>query len=295
METLDNGAPAVTVAPDSQVKPQACSSCGAASSGDGNGGVQPDWVYAIGKIQVRFPTISVEKELVQATARADTANLTDRQAMHAVLAKPENRYLVRKLCWIFSIEGQDTYILKPRDSADHDLLSDSLRAAPSPLDVDIVIGLKGEVAPFNMCNGLMLPILYFDQIYSFDRESLISAIPRPPKIAADAFEAASAEVFDTIMQMADNAGNTDAHRALNYCAVRYPAVYAKAAEQFRANSALTGIEVQPSALSGARRIVKVIFTFTNRATDVSERFFLRADVTEEFPFLVTKLSPYYQR
>lgn len=29
------------------------------------------------------------------------------------------------------------------------------------------------------------------------------------------------------------------------------------------------------------------------ATDVKEKFFVRIDVTDEFPFLVTKLSPYY--
>jgi hypothetical protein len=41
--------------------------------------------------------------------------------------------------------------------------------------------------------------------------------------------------------------------------------------------------------------VDVIFSFTNRATDVVEKQFLRVDVTEEFPFLVTKMSPYYDR
>jgi hypothetical protein len=30
-------------------------------------------------------------------------------------------------------------------------------------------------------------------------------------------------------------------------------------------------------------------------TDVVEKYFVRVDVTEEFPFLVTKLSPYYDR
>jgi hypothetical protein len=48
-------------------------------------------------------------------------------------------------------------------------------------------------------------------------------------------------------------------------------------------------------LSEVRNIVEVIFSFTNRATDVVEKQFLRVDVTEEFPFLVTKLSPYYDR
>jgi hypothetical protein len=34
------------------------------------------------------------------------------------------------------------------------------------------------------------------------------------------------------MQMTDNAGATDEDRAPNYLAVRYPAIYAKAAESF---------------------------------------------------------------
>ena len=98
-----------------------------------------------------------------------------------------------------------------------------------------------------------------------------------------------------IMQMADNAGATDEHRALNYLAVRYPAIYAKAAEEFARDFSLTAVEVRPSPLSGTRRIVEVIFSYTNRNTDFTEKFFVRVDVTEEFPFLVTKLSPYYDR
>jgi PatG C-terminal len=50
-----------------------------------------------------------------------------------------------------------------------------------------------------------------------------------------------------------------------------------------------------SALSRLRNIVHVMFSFTNRAADLVEKQFLRVDVTEEFPFLVTRLSPYYDR
>src|SRR5215204_1580011 len=107
--------------------------------------------------------------------------------------------------------------------------------------------------------------------------------------------AAAEEIFSRILQMADNAGDTDEHRALNYLAMRYPGIYAKTAEQFRQNFSLTGVEVRPSALSGARKIVDVIFSYTNRNTDFTEKFFVRCDVTEEFPFLVTKLSPFYDR
>jgi len=82
---------------------------------------------------------------------------------------------------------------------------------------------------------------------------------------------------------------------LNYLAVRYPAIYANAAEAFARNASLTAVDVLLSPLSRARKILDVIFSYTNRNTDVTEKFFVRVDVTELFPFLVTKLSPYYDR
>ena len=82
---------------------------------------------------------------------------------------------------------------------------------------------------------------------------------------------------------------------MNYLAVRYPAIYATAADAFGRNSSLTAVDVQTSPLSSTRKVVDVIFSFTNRATDVVEKFFTRVDVTEEFPFLVTKMSPYFDR
>jgi hypothetical protein len=244
---------------------------------------------------MRFPTLSVEKEFAQATGRANTKDLPDRAAAHAVLSERSNRYIARQICWVFSIEGLETYILVPRDPADYDQLLEAVRPYPSPLDLDVVVGVRGPIAPPEMCNGLMVPIVIFDQIYSFDRDALIKAIPRPEKTTAKEFGPAAEELFDRIMLAADNAGCTDDHRALNYCAVRYPAIYATAAEAFGRNSSLTAVDVQTSPLSSTRSVVDVIFSFTNRNTDVVEKFFTRVDVTEEFPFLVTKMSPYFDR
>jgi hypothetical protein len=64
---------------------------------------------------------------------------------------------------------------------------------------------------------------------------------------------------------------------------------------FGRNSSLSGVDVQTSPLSSTRKVVDVIMTFTNRGTDVDDKFFTRVDVTEEFPFLVTKMSPYFDR
>lgn len=290
-------ATAATLTP--QVGGQSCGCTNAEGAGpDGGAGGAPDYVLVIGRIEMRFPSLAVEKEFAQATGRADTAGLTDREAVHAVLSDRQNRYLVRQLCWVLTIEGLETYILVPRDPADYDLLVEAVRANPGPLDVDLVIGVRGPIASPDMCNGLLVPIVAFDQIYSFDRDALVKAIPRPEAIAAKQekqFRSAAGELFDRIIQLADNAGATDEHRALNYLAVRYPAIYATATEANARNFSLKAVEVQPSRLSGVRNIVDVIFSFANRQTDVTEKYFVRVDVTEEFPFLVTKLSPYYDR
>jgi hypothetical protein len=258
------------------------------------------YVYAIGRIEPRFPTLAVEKEFAQATGRAQetTSGLTDREALQSVLSERSNRYLVRQICFVLTIEGLETYILQPRDPADFDLLVEAVRAAPRPTDVDVVIGVRGPIAPPEMCNGLMVPMVMFDQIYSFDVDSLIQGIPRPESIPArqeERFRAAAEELFYRVMQMTDNAGATDEHRALNYLAVRYDRIYAQSAEAHGRNSSLSRVEVRPSRLSGTRNIVDVIFSYTNRDTDVTEKHFVRVDVSEEFPFLVSKMSPYYDR
>jgi hypothetical protein len=269
-----------------------CPSCGAATeTGSGSSG----FVYALGRIEPRFPRISVEKELFQVMGRSDSASLTDRQALQKILSQRQYRYLARQLCWVFTVEGLETYLLLPRDPADFDLLIDALRPAPSRLDVDVVIGVRGPIASPQMCNGLMLPIVAFDQIYSFDRDALIGSIPKPKDTKEKEFAPVAGEIFDRIVQLSDNAGSTDEHRALNYLVVRYPAIYSHAADAFARNCSLTSVDTRQSHLASARNIVEVIFSFTNRTTDVVEKAFVRVDVTEEFPFLVTKMSPYYDR
>ncbi|KAB2832124.1 MAG: hypothetical protein F9K48_11065, partial [Candidatus Brocadia sp.] len=200
-------------------------------------------------MEARFPRLSVEKEFAQAIGRAETAGQTGQQAFYNALSKPENRYLVRQMCWVFTIQGLETYLIQPRDSGDFDRLVEAIRPQPSPMDMDVIVGVRGPIAPPEMCNGLMVPIVAFDQIYSFDRDALIKAIPCPEKTKPEAFKPAAEEVFDRIMQMTDNAGATDDHRALNYLAMRYPVIYAKAAEEFARDFSLTGLEVRPSPLS----------------------------------------------
>ncbi len=277
------------IVPFSQPERGNCPTCGS-----GVASMPVAYVYAVGRIEWRYPTLGVEKEFAQARHNVQTAGLTDRQAFYEVLN--QNRYLARQLCWVFTIKDVDTYILRPHDPTDLNLLIESVRRDPSPMDVDVVIGVRGLIAPPEMCNGLMVPIIVFDQLYSFTRDLLVAEIKRKRKeIVEDLLQAASGELFERIMKMLDNAGATDEHRALNYLAVRYDEIYVKTAEYHLRDFSLKGVEVRPSPLSGSRKIVDAIFSYANRLTDVTEKQFVRVDVTEEFPFPVTPMSEYFDR
>jgi hypothetical protein len=251
-----------------------------------------NYIYAIGKIESRFPSISVEKEFAQVLAGLDTKGKTDREAYYMVLSNPHNLYLARQLCWVMNISGVDTYILVPRNPADLSLLIESLRPAPDPGSLDAVIGVKGPIAPNDMCNGLTLPIVFFDHMYSFDRESLLKSIPAP-KHSGKEFAAIAAEVLDRILASTDNAGATEPNRALNYLALRDPGIYALTADCFAREFSLTAIEVRPWRLSVTRKVAEVIFTFTQRKNEFVEKYSTRVDVNDLYPFLSAKIAPYY--
>ncbi|MBC7936276.1 MAG: hypothetical protein H7Y86_13075 [Rhizobacter sp.] len=264
-----------------------CSTC------DSNAADSVQYVYTIGRIRARFPGVAIEREFAQAVGRIKTDGMTDNAVMYKVLSDPQNLYLARKICWTIAVEGMETYLLQPMVAADLDMLISSLKPTTDVNDINVVLGVLGPIAPPAYCNGLQLPIIGFTQVYSFDVPTLIKSIPNPDK--AKNFTAIAEELFMRIMQMTDNAGATDDHRALNYLAVRYPGIYATAADCYARNFSLTGVEARPSALNGTRKMVDVIFTFSNRVSDATEKYYCRVDVTEEFPFLVTRMQSYLER
>ncbi|WP_405613369.1 hypothetical protein [Streptomyces sp. NBC_00076] len=291
-EQADTEAPRL----ESSVTPQQAPRSADVDSAPAESSVGPSFVYAIGRIEPQFPSLSTEKEFAQVAGVSNTGGLTEPEVLRRVLGDPANRYLARQMAWVLVIESMETYLLVPRDLADIERLIESVRPAPKRDDVDVVVGVRGPLAPPELARGLVIPIVYFDQIYSFDTDSLMRSVPRDPDNLPDKFDDAARDLFERMVLVGDNAGGTDAHRALNYLVLRYPLIYAKSAEQISLNSHLVSVDVHSSSLgNGVRRVVDVVFNFNNRATDVTESFFVRVDVTEEFPFLVTKLSSYIRR
>ena len=204
---------------------QPFSTYGSLAKSGANGAFAPSFVYALGKIEPCCPTLGVENEYTQVMADYATSGLTDQQVRRHVVKN--NRYLARKMCWVFHVHGTPTYFLQPSDPCDFNLLMKSYQRDPRSTDIDLVIGVRGPIAPPEMCNGLMIPIVLFDQISSFDHSSFLGAVPRPDRVLRHEFEHTAYEVLDRIVQLSDNAGSTDEHRALNYLAVRCAGIYVK--------------------------------------------------------------------
>src|SRR5437773_1808320 len=69
------------------LSPQACSTCQGAP--EPNSDVQdtsPSYVYALGRVEARFPRVSLEKEFAQAAGRAANNGQTDREMFQSVLS-----------------------------------------------------------------------------------------------------------------------------------------------------------------------------------------------------------------
>jgi len=297
-----------SVQESSSAQPQKkCSACSAKSSPEGSktsgneksenkgtcGLKSLPFVYVLGQVEARFPNRSIEKEYVQIIERSKSANFEHQQAFYSVLSQPENRYLARKLSWILTKEGVPIYILLPTGPEDLNILLEAIRPSACPLDRQVVVGRKGPVAPLEMC-GLEVPMVLVDHLYSLEYNDFIKSI-RSESVTDEKFKAIARETFLRMMQLADNIGSTDKHRALNYLSVRYPAIYVKAAEELERNFLLTSVNAIFSRLSDNRKIVSVIQSFTNKETGAVEKYFVRVDLTEEFPFIVTKMAPYYDR
>ncbi len=292
------------------------------------------YVYSIGTVDARFPSIGVEKEYIQARAAIppeDLANKTEREVKYKVLTyavgyrieideregdsdrdaqivRYPNRYLARDMCWVFSMENIDTYILHPRTEDELTQLIEMLNTpTATPLtDVNVVIGSLGSLSSPSLCNGLELPIVQINNIYSFEAEQLLDQLweqyqqqqenlSQSSNLSESDFKTAANDLFVRMMQLADNVGNLDEHRAVNYLALRSQQIYIQTAELFQDSKRLLKITVKPSPLTekSSRSVMEVIFTYAT-VDDSRDVYYIVVDVSGMYPFLVKKLQPYYE-
>ncbi|MFF8958555.1 hypothetical protein [Streptomyces sp. NPDC014894] len=282
---------------------QACCGCGAdgdpAHAGGQDGpaarSAGPGHVYVLGRVRAVFPDISVQREFSQVAGEAKQPDATDEDALHRVLSDPENRYIARQMCYVLSVQGVDAYLLEPADPTELPELLEALRPVADRRGLAVVVGRLGPVAPPDACQGLSVPVVRAEKIWAFDSKELIRALERPDGTSRKDFEKAATALLDRLLQLSDNAGTGPADRALNYLTVRNQEIYQKTNEAYADGYTLSAVEAVPSRVSGARTVITVIFSYTHRRTNVTEKWSVRVGVDGLFPYPVTPLQTYYDR
>ncbi|MBV9597337.1 MAG: hypothetical protein JOZ87_10760, partial [Chloroflexi bacterium] len=121
------------------VPAQACPTCNVPRTA---AQMVPDaWVYVIGDVDARYPSLAVEKEAIGAMARAGTSGLSNEAALQKILEVPGNAYLAREMCFVLLVQEVETYILIPHYPQDFPMLVEAARS-----ELSAVIGTRGPIA-----------------------------------------------------------------------------------------------------------------------------------------------------
>jgi hypothetical protein len=295
-----------------------CGAPGGVCTCAGSQGGSSGFVYAIGTVEAEYPNVGIEREMqmmahalnVEMEPERNEKLTEDRRWQHAVLSanRRRTRYLARQLSWRLTIEDLPAFVLKPRDCCDIDDFIDRLKrpkyqppavdgkdenenkkknnkkekkdgkkseadpiaALELPQDLDVVVGVSGQKTP----EGIEL---YVDQIFEIPASKL------------------SLDIIGYFTQITDNYGLTDEDRAYNYLAARYT-IDPRELARLRNKFGLKGVPSIYSRLSGdSNRIVRVIFAFKSHTSLEEQKFFVRVDVTHEFPSIISPWQPYLDR
>jgi hypothetical protein len=254
-------------------------------------------IYSLGRLRFVFPDDSVYWEVVQSLGRIQNPHIRGQDTTIATLLDPEHRYLLREICWVFTINNVDTFILKPRDVNDYYLITKALRtpfrfsSVERPF-LDLVIGQRGPLSSPETCGGLTLPIVKLDQIYTFNIQDFKNYVysRNPGDYDTDTWEAIVDETVEHILLINDNTGEDDLHRAINYVLMRIPYIYERAAIERTQGNRIHRIYSVRKLTNLNRIIIDVIFHFIGNS---NVKYAYAVDVTGKFPFGVGDgLRPY---
>lgn len=240
-------------------------------------------IYALGVINCRIPNLGVEKEIAQATGQNLESGITE-EVIAKVISSSDYEYIARELIWTLSIEGIETFVIKPSDSW-------SVKTLHAALQKNKVINvLIGRVSGISEANGRNLPVIYPVQIYTFDAQSLSKSIAKPKEIDDKTFRSIVSQILNIALKISGNIGLSDAHRAMNYLVTRYAELYDMVARQEAEGATVKSIQTRVSPSMTGRRTVEVVLMFQHTKTGVQNHFVTRVDVTDLFPHLVSPLS-----
>jgi hypothetical protein len=260
------------------------------------------FIYVLGSVDIRFPDQSISEEFqvaAQTLGIKQNPNKPLRDWYHQVLSQTGARYIARQVCWILKVEGQTAYYLTLHDMHDLPDLISCLGNAED--DLDLFIG-SSTLVPVDNCPAVTAPVLFVQQLCSFQQADLIKwfktrskAKSKGKNVELVPDEHDPNELFRKLVQSADNFGDTDELRALNYLAVRYQPLYELYAELVASGLTLDSIKVEKSRLWRQNHIVDPVFSFRHRQTGVVQKYFVRVDVSHLYPMITYPIAEYFDR
>lgn len=260
------------------------------------------FVCAVGRLAPRFQSLDIEKEFMQLAAQSGRTEASEHEQLKAVLEDADNLFLAHHICWTFTAGGLDSFAVVPRDDSDARRVIDAFAPAGDEAVINACIGRPATTPPLWDWTTAGLPLVNADLLLTFTLDEFLDALDGAydgngddtarEESDAGARRAVMRDLFLRLTRRADNQGMTDGSRALNYLALRYPSVYQATVQAHEDGKQLMGVEARATTAAD-RRLVSVRLVFRNPRTQIVERYGCSIDVTGEFCFLATPLSPSY--
>ena len=286
------------------ITPQACSCAGL--GGQCSCGYVKDnrnFIYAVGIIKPIFPNDGLLKAFNTAARSLDVSD-KDYYKVFSYINKSTQvapyRYIAEQISWILSIKNKHTYQIMPRTHIELTDMIESLKPEENSLQAvnSIVIGLEGA-SQTPVDNGPTLPSVICNQVYFFTMEKLHDDIKK-------SVSAGTLAIQDVIKQLEfePNLGNTPTDRAKNYLAFRYPTIY-KQTDTLKTQKnnidskvdsySLVDIKTKNNKRGDDRILIDVSFQYQSNNQKEKIFFHCDVDVSEQYPFISTKLSQFTPR
>jgi hypothetical protein len=241
--------------------------------------------YVVCDVDPVYPDLGVEKYALMKMKmeKVDFKATSKEKALQLVLEHYPD--LARQMCYVALVQEAQTYLLMAKfPDIGYPMLVEAAKS-----EISAVIGTVGPTASPDMCNGLTLPILFFDTIFNFDKKAFIAQIPVPHGVDKDNFRKAADDLWDQLVPLIGLGTGTS--RALAHLIFSDEGLWLLAVtQQLNHGAELKSLETQ-LAPATATTLVNVKATFLYRDNLIEKTFFKIVDVSNMFP---VTLGPWRQ-
>ncbi|MBQ4845118.1 hypothetical protein [Pseudoalteromonas sp. MMG005] len=262
------------------------------------------YVYCVGNINAKFPTLNLEKELNQNSIMSSNPlpmleNVNDNialarlnrntqlyQALFKGLSQPQNNYIARAMDWVLDnrFNEQQYKLILTNDELLTQCISALGRNESSTDGQVVVIGVASGAYEMHVTAIMPTAVMPYGQVCHGEKST----------------NTHFTQLVGEITALDSSAGNTDNTRALNFVLYNNVDVYNHSYNLYY-NSSSDGpnpsgyqlLSVDTDMLnSGDRIVVNVIFKYQGINTGALQYWYCRVDVTGEYPFIVQPWQQY---